>query len=76
MVSFADMPDLLTIGEVAKRSGVASSALRFYEDRGLIASQRAGSGHRRYPQPDPSPAVCRHRHWADGCGCSGAAQLR
>lgn len=30
------------------RSGVASSALRFYEERGLIASERAGSGHRRY----------------------------
>jgi len=40
--------ELLTISEVAKRSGVAASALRFYEDRGLIASQRAGSGHRRY----------------------------
>jgi MerR family transcriptional regulator, redox-sensitive transcriptional activator SoxR len=43
--------DLLTIGEVAKRSGVAASALRFYEDRGLIRSERAGSGHRRYPRP-------------------------
>lgn len=42
------MADLLTIGEVAKRSGVAASALRFYEDKGLIASERAGSGHRRY----------------------------
>jgi MerR family transcriptional regulator, redox-sensitive transcriptional activator SoxR len=40
----------LTIGDVAKRSGVASSALRFYEERGLIASERAGSGHRRYPR--------------------------
>jgi MerR family transcriptional regulator, redox-sensitive transcriptional activator SoxR len=40
--------DLLTIGEVAKRSGVAASALRFYEDKGLIDSERAGSGHRRY----------------------------
>jgi MerR family transcriptional regulator, redox-sensitive transcriptional activator SoxR len=39
---------LLTIGEVSRRSGVASSALRFYEDRGLITSERAGSGHRRY----------------------------
>jgi MerR family redox-sensitive transcriptional activator SoxR len=39
---------LLTIGEVAKRSGVAASALRFYEDKGLIESERAGSGHRRY----------------------------
>lgn len=38
----------MTIGEVAKRSGIAASALRFYEDRQLITSQRAGSGHRRY----------------------------
>ena len=44
------MGDLLTITEVSRRSGVASSALRFYEDRGLIASERAGSGHRRYPR--------------------------
>jgi MerR family redox-sensitive transcriptional activator SoxR len=42
--------ELLTIGEVARRSGVAASALRFYEERGLIASDRAGSGHRRYPR--------------------------
>ncbi len=45
------MPDLLTIGEVSRRSGVAASALRFYEDRGLISSERAGTGHRRYPRP-------------------------
>jgi MerR family transcriptional regulator, redox-sensitive transcriptional activator SoxR len=44
------MSGLLTIGEVARRSGVAASALRFYEQRGLIASERAGSGHRRYPR--------------------------
>jgi MerR family redox-sensitive transcriptional activator SoxR len=42
--------DLLTISEVSRRSGVASSALRFYEQRGLIESERAGSGHRRYPR--------------------------
>jgi MerR family transcriptional regulator, redox-sensitive transcriptional activator SoxR len=47
----AGVPELLTIGEVSKRSGVASSALRFYEERGLISSQRSGSGHRRYPRP-------------------------
>lgn len=41
----------MTIGDVARRSGVAASALRFYEDRGLISSERAGSGHRRYPRP-------------------------
>src|SRR5262245_51676714 len=42
------MPDPLTISEVSRRSGVAASALRFYEDKGLIKSERAGSGHRRY----------------------------
>jgi MerR family redox-sensitive transcriptional activator SoxR len=40
----------MTIGEVARRSGVAASALRFYEERDLITSERAGSGHRRYPR--------------------------
>ena len=44
------MAELLTIGEVSRRSGVAASALRFYEERGLIRSERAGSGHRRYPR--------------------------
>ena len=44
------MADLLTIGEVSRRSGVTSSALRFYEERRLITSERAGSGHRRYPR--------------------------
>jgi MerR family redox-sensitive transcriptional activator SoxR len=43
-----DSDALLTISEVAKRSGVAASALRYYEERGLIESERAGSGHRRY----------------------------
>ena len=38
----------LTIGEIAARSGVATSALRFYEERGLIAADRTPAGHRRY----------------------------
>jgi MerR family redox-sensitive transcriptional activator SoxR len=38
----------MTIGEVAKRSGVNTSALRFYEDKGLISAERTESGHRRY----------------------------
>jgi len=42
------MSELSTIGEVARRSGVAASALRFYEERGLITSVRNGSGHRRF----------------------------
>jgi len=42
------MNDLMTIADVARRSGVAASALRFYEQRGLIAAERTGAGHRRF----------------------------
>ena len=41
---------LVTISEVARRSGVAASALRYYEERGLITSVRSGTGHRRFPR--------------------------
>jgi MerR family transcriptional regulator, redox-sensitive transcriptional activator SoxR len=40
--------DELTIGEVAARSGVATSALRFYEAQGLITSRRTSGNQRRY----------------------------
>ena len=42
------MANELTIGEVASRSGVATSALRFYEEEGLIVSRRTGGNQRRY----------------------------
>jgi MerR family redox-sensitive transcriptional activator SoxR len=45
------MSEPLTIGELAARSGVATSALRYYEDRGLIRSERTGAAHRRYRRP-------------------------
>lgn len=44
----------LTIGEVAERSGVSTSALRFYEGRGLITAERTAGNQRRY-----APAVLR-----------------
>ena len=44
------MSDLMTISEVAKRSGVAASALRFYEAEGLIHAERTDGGQRRYPR--------------------------
>ncbi len=44
------MHSVLTIGEVAKRSGVAASALRFYEERGLLMSFREPGKQRRYPR--------------------------
>jgi MerR family redox-sensitive transcriptional activator SoxR len=43
------VPRELTIGELASRSGVADSALRFYERKGLIGSRRTDGNQRRYP---------------------------
>ena len=40
--------DLLTIGEVAARAGVATSAVRYYERRGILAPDARLSGQRRY----------------------------
>jgi MerR family redox-sensitive transcriptional activator SoxR len=42
--------DLLTIGEVAERSGFATSAIRFYEEQGLVRSERTTSNHRLFPR--------------------------
>ena len=39
---------LLTVGEVASRSGVAVSTLHFYESKGLIAASRSGGNQRRF----------------------------
>jgi MerR family redox-sensitive transcriptional activator SoxR len=40
----------LTIGELSERSGVATSAIRYYEDRGLVFSRRTTGNQRRYPR--------------------------
>jgi MerR family transcriptional regulator, redox-sensitive transcriptional activator SoxR len=41
-------PSLLPIHELARRAGVAASALRFYEAQGLIRASRSASGRRQY----------------------------
>jgi len=41
---------LLSIGAVAERTGLAVSAVRFYEQQGLIAAERSPAGHRRFPR--------------------------
>jgi len=46
------MPDLLTIGELSARSGVAQSALRFYEKLGLIHATRTSGNQRRYERTE------------------------
>jgi len=44
----SDLAESLTIGELAARSGMATSALRFYESRGLILAERTAGNQRRY----------------------------
>ena len=69
------MSELMTIGALAERTGVASSALRFYEERGLISSERTAAGpsplraagdqargvHRLRPARGPEPRGDRDR---------------
>lgn len=43
------MPEQLTIGELATRTGVATSALRYWEELGLLPAPDRHSGQRRYP---------------------------
>ena len=42
--------ELLTIGQVAARAGVAPSALRYYEQQGLVEASRTAGGARRFPR--------------------------
>ncbi|HEX3787714.1 MAG TPA: redox-sensitive transcriptional activator SoxR [Pseudonocardiaceae bacterium] len=44
------LPQQLTIGQVVERSGVSHTALRFYEEAGLIAAERTTGNQRRYPR--------------------------
>lgn len=49
--SMRHTPDeLLSVGEMSRRTAVAASALRFYEDLGLLASVRTAGNQRRYPR--------------------------
>jgi len=43
-----DARDLLTVSEIANRSGFAASAIRFYEKEGLITASRTAGGQRRF----------------------------
>jgi MerR family redox-sensitive transcriptional activator SoxR len=45
-----DKHDALTVTDVSQRSGFAPSALRYYEDRGLVHASRSPGGRRRYPR--------------------------
>lgn len=55
MVGEAELPRMLSVGEVAKRSGVAVSTIHFYESKGLISSIRTQGNQRRY-----TPGILRY----------------
>ena len=42
--------DALAIGQLASRTGLSISAIRYYESYGLVSSQRNAAGHRRFPR--------------------------
>ncbi|HEY6965603.1 MAG TPA: redox-sensitive transcriptional activator SoxR [Erythrobacter sp.] len=44
--------DLVPIGEIARRTGLSVSAIRFYEDKGLIEPVRSGGNQRRFLRSD------------------------
>ena len=46
----AETQTMLTVGELAARSGIAVSALHYYELRGLVVAQRSAGNQRRYPR--------------------------
>ena len=50
MARWHSLNEWLTIGELSSRSGVAESALRYYESLGLIAAERTSGNQRRYPR--------------------------
>ncbi|WP_372611239.1 redox-sensitive transcriptional activator SoxR [Aquicoccus sp.] len=44
--------DMLPIGHIARRTGLAVSAIRFYESKGLVRATRTASGQRRFARAD------------------------
>ncbi len=44
--------DLLSIGDLARRTGLSTSAIRFYEDKGLLQAHRTGGNQRRFLRSD------------------------
>lgn len=44
--------DMLSIGEIARRTGLSVSAIRFYEEKGLVEAHRSGGNQRRFLRSD------------------------
>jgi DNA-binding transcriptional MerR regulator len=65
----------MRIGEVAAAAGVSTRALRYYEEKDLLAAQRSGSGQRHYPDGAVERVQLIQQLYAAGLGSKAIAEL-
>lgn len=65
----------MLIGELAERTGTSTRSLRYYEEQGLLTSERAGNGYRRYPTDSVAVVVAIRRLLAAGLGTATIRDL-
>ncbi|GAA3384852.1 MerR family transcriptional regulator [Cryptosporangium minutisporangium] len=65
----------MRIGELARRTGVSERSLRYYEQRGLLASARTAGGHRDYPERAVERVIRIQELFAAGLHSAKIAQL-
>ena len=65
----------MRIGEVAQRSGVSTRSLRYYEEQGLLTSERTGGGQRHYPDGAVERVLLIQQLYAAGLGSRAVVEL-
>ncbi|HEX6447132.1 MAG TPA: MerR family transcriptional regulator [Streptosporangiales bacterium] len=65
----------MRIGELARRTGVSERSLRYYEQQGLLASDRTPGGHRDYPERAVDRVIRIQELYAAGLHSSRIAEL-
>ena len=65
----------MRIGELAERAGVSVRSLRYYEEQGLLASERSPSGQRHYPEEAVDRVVFLQRLYAGGLSSRTIAEV-
>lgn len=65
----------MRIGELARRAGVSVRSLRYYEEQGLLTSERSPSGQRHYPEEAVARVVFLQRLYAGGLSSRTIAEV-
>jgi DNA-binding transcriptional MerR regulator len=65
----------MRIGELARRTGVSERSLRYYEQQGMLASERTSGGHREYPERAVDRVILIQQLFAAGLPGTKIAQL-